>query len=787
MLDVELAGECVQLLTRCAPPPPIRQLHVLPLAARRELGVTMRDARVPGCMHLDAAAVALAVEYYAPLRLVFTAGVTGIAKADLVTAVETVASKLRVGSGSLRLADFIVLSRSVTSISERFDSTVRGIAGSLEPRETSLVARMASVLTVLEGRGSSRDAGASRDDGGQRTTERVTGYAKHHAAFLIRHFETAAFVELVGGLESMIGQVGTDAETGTVHAHDVVGLVCASREPTLQHALFGLKDEIGGLPVAKVLCSIFRAHGPSFLGQRAFETVLPAEVIEHDEFVYPSLKSMWLKLCKGNLLFSMEDEWILPTLRFYGDTSAKASAAGQQYRCLAANRQILRCSEGGQGPFALLGYDEEPSFATVMRETINYVDEAFTIPLEERLDNGQAHIVGVLRERSELLMRGFEAGDATTCFGGALVVQGSPARAAFNSQRVAAARTFKLARDLRTLGVTATFCPSVGAEDGRSGGGRGAAALAQVAAAALAQVPATALAAPPVAAGGAAVVTGGRDDAAAKAAKVAERTAKADADRARQLAASADQGSPLIGSRSEQVKICEEENYIQFYTHENKPSERFKLREARAAVAAVVPDGCLETFLSRAKFPAIFCSGCKRGTPEEKARHATKGTRAHAVPSDWRNLNLRALLVTTMVAGATTCHVAPGNASMPMGPLLPDDFGMGCGAFAYRAPPPPFPAALCAASFASPPQPVGWLMGLQCALGNARSGSAGVARASPWLGGAPSAGFPGQNADMALLSATPQERNAQLPDARFPPPPLVQWGLGRRRCLMAMP
>ena len=109
---------------------------------------------------------------------------------------------------------------------------------------------------------------------------------------------------------------------------------------------------------------------------------------------------------------------------------------------------------------------------TLVSESLDYLDEALTIPIGARTLHVQQHLRGVLREASMALMRGFERGDPEVGLGGSLVIPGSPARARFLTHRRMGGETYGLRRQLQAMGVAVTLLPAdAGAALPRSEGG----------------------------------------------------------------------------------------------------------------------------------------------------------------------------------------------------------------------------------------------------------------------------------------------------------------------------
>jgi hypothetical protein len=96
----------------------------------------------------------VAVDYFEPLRLVFTSGCTGAAPSELWTSVEAVAAKLKAGDGSLTLAALHALAPALGSMAARFK--VAGSAtvavGSAAGTDVTLNERLQLVLALLDGR-----------------------------------------------------------------------------------------------------------------------------------------------------------------------------------------------------------------------------------------------------------------------------------------------------------------------------------------------------------------------------------------------------------------------------------------------------------------------------------------------------------------------------------------------------------------------------------------------------------------------------------------------------------
>jgi len=153
-------------------------------------------------------------------------------------------------------------------------------------------------------------------------------------------------------------------------------------------------------------------HGPTFMGQLAFELCMPAHVVAIADPLrkYPPLKKLWEVFCTGSVSFDLENDLYYAALAFYHNPDAVHEQvhvpADQVYGSVTRNQLLLtRVARDDTGFFALLNFSGQDSFERVLQAAIAYHNEAGLVNIKVRNQVMQAYITGVLAEHSVIRMR----------------------------------------------------------------------------------------------------------------------------------------------------------------------------------------------------------------------------------------------------------------------------------------------------------------------------------------------------------------------------------------------
>ena len=531
-------------------------------------------------------------------------------------------------------------------------------------QEEAAELRVSRVLRALD----AREADDKAAEKAEKSTDSDKGAAAMGYAAVFRkdfHQRIAqpAHQEFTAALQELFDQAA--------HPHVIIGYILEGGVIEYVHALFGIKDLIPSLPLVKRVAEELRDHGPTFLGQIAFELVLPARAQVGHDGIFAPLTEMWEQLRKGDVCFDMENDFMYVSEAFYQDVHADQVVkvpAAKLYTSPLRNQKLLRICDSKTGLFARIGFTKGPTMEDVLQEAGDFWNESVNLSHQRRGTIQQAFIVGVLKEKSAQLKRGLKHGDVNFEWGGAVVIANSASYRNFHATWDRAGKAVEMAKTLRFAGFPLSGDASIVPEDlGGLEGGAGAGAsgskpsstpLSTEAAGANGALEAGSRGGDAAAATRAAKTTAAADAAKKQSEDAAAAKAKAAADKAEKEKAAAAKkaaGEEKIGWKNPDPKVavgekadrCRESGdgkYFEFLKDDGSVAERFDLVEFKK----VAPEGaCPGVWLSRhgRSFHA-FCRHAK------DARHETPRGGAHAVTASWQKTYLKLLTVALAAAPA---------------------------------------------------------------------------------------------------------------------------------------
>lgn len=387
-----------------------------------------------------------AAQHHELLR-VFMAGASA---AEVWNSLDTLATKLQVGSSGPSLAVLRVLVQALKKKAARLEDAT---GDTLMERTMSALELIGKSGDLSHGRERAESTELSeRDDGGKPAA--TVGYARCFRQKLQDKIDGREFIEKAKAVEQALDELEKQGDAEGSHPHDLLRMIFELREPIFIHALFGLVDMVKDVPATERIAALLRHHGPWFLGFLGLQLLMPEAMAadDVDDGQYPELKELWLKVSTGDMDINLEEHWLNAVTRFYGDEPASV-AEGERFKDQMALARLQRSCSGADGLYGLMGWDAEPSFGTAIAAAMDYLSEATTVTLAVRKQRVHEYLTGICKERATLVKRAFKVLDPTAPWGGSFIIAASPAQLAFDAHRRRAGRTFRLHRDLQEMGV----------------------------------------------------------------------------------------------------------------------------------------------------------------------------------------------------------------------------------------------------------------------------------------------------------------------------------------------
>ena len=425
------------------PPEQLEVLHAGLVDARRRLAAGLASSQHDA---LTVENILLAVDHYEALIPILGQDSAGgrfcaVAPSAAWTEIRTLCARTGIRASEPVVGDLAILAAKLSFLTPRF-------AGA-DMQQLSPAERTAKVLDILEDKEQDRQRAKEGVPSGE---ARLVGYSTAHQAEVYKRLGDPAFTALNKALQGMF-----DSHE---HAHAIIGAIIRSGEAIFMHALCGQKDAVPVIPLVKMIANTLRMHGPTFMGQLAFELCMPAHVVAIADPLrkYPPLKKLWEVFCTGSVSFDLENDLYYAALAFYHNPDAVHEQvhvpADQVYGSVTRNQLLLtRVARDNTGFFALLNFSGQDSFERVLQAAIAYHNEAGLVNIKVRNQVMQAYITGVLAEHSVIRMRDLKSGDPSMQFGGNLVVPLSKAEETFESDRAGVAEAAGTATHLMRLGL----------------------------------------------------------------------------------------------------------------------------------------------------------------------------------------------------------------------------------------------------------------------------------------------------------------------------------------------
>ena len=425
------------------PPEQLEVLHAGLVDARRRLAAGLATSQHDT---LTVENILLAVDHHEALIPILGQDSAGgrfcaVAPSAAWTEIRTLCARTGIRASEPVVGDLAMLAAKLSFLTPRF-------AGA-DMQQLSPAERTAKVLEILEDKEQDRQRAKEAAPAGE---ARLIGYATAHQAEVYKRLGDPVFTALTEAIQGMF-----DSHE---HAHAIIGAIVRSGEAIFMHALCGQKDAVPAIPLVKMIANTLRMHGPTFLGQLAFELCMPAHVVAISDPLrkYPPLKKLWDVFCTGSISFDLENDLYYAALAFYHNPDTVLEQvrvpADQVYGSVTRNQLLLtRVARDDTGFFALLNFSGHDSFEKVLQAGIAYHNEAGLVSIKVRNRVMQAYITGVLAEHSTIRMRDLKSGDPSMQFGGALVVPLSKAEETFEAERAGVADSASTAAHLMRLGL----------------------------------------------------------------------------------------------------------------------------------------------------------------------------------------------------------------------------------------------------------------------------------------------------------------------------------------------
>ena len=377
------------------PPEQLEVLHAGLVDARRRLAAGLASSQHDA---LTVENILLAVDHYEALIPILGQDSAGgrfcaVAPSAAWTEIRTLCARTGIRASEPVVGDLAILAAKLSFLTPRF-------AGA-DMQQLSPAERTAKVLDILEDKEQDRQRAKEGVPSGE---ARLVGYSTAHQAEVYKRLGDPSFTALNEALQGMF-----DSHE---HAHAIIGAIIRSGEAIFMHALCGQKDAVPVIPLVKMIANTLRMHGPTFMGQLAFELCMPAHVVAIADPLrkYPPLKKLWEVFCTGSVSFDLENDLYYAALAFYHNPDAVHEQvhvpADQVYGSVTRNQLLLtRVARDDTGFFALLNFSGQDSFERVLQAAIAYHNEAGLVNIKVRNQVMQAYITGVLAEHSVIRMR----------------------------------------------------------------------------------------------------------------------------------------------------------------------------------------------------------------------------------------------------------------------------------------------------------------------------------------------------------------------------------------------
>ena len=289
------------------PPEQLEVLHAGLVDARRRLATGLASSQHDA---LTVENILLAVDHYEALIPILGQDGAGgrfcaVAPSAAWTEIRTLCARTGIRATEPVVGDLAILAAKLSFLTPRF-------AGA-EMQQLSPAERIAKVLDILEDKEQDRQRAKEGVPSGE---TRLVGYSTAHQAEVYKRLGDPAFTALSEALQGMF-----DSHE---HAHAIIGAIIRSGEAIFMHALCGQKDAVPVIPLVKMIANTLRMHGPTFMGQLAFELCMPAHVVAIADPLrkYPPLKKLWEVFCTGSVSFDLENDLYYAALAFYHNPDA---------------------------------------------------------------------------------------------------------------------------------------------------------------------------------------------------------------------------------------------------------------------------------------------------------------------------------------------------------------------------------------------------------------------------------------------------------------------------------
>ena len=206
--------------------------------------------------------------------------------------------------------------------------------------------RVGEICTLLATRAQDVELSSKAAVEGEGKTVPAVGYPKIYVQALLKQVDSAPFIQESAQVERLIL---------SAHPHDALRKIYVNRFTVHIHALHGVKDEVGQVPVVASIAENLRRHVPTYLGQAGLELLTVSSMQDNDDGVYASLDALWAKVKVGDTVLHLENEFLRPIHLHYDMETFGVIAEKDLYTDLGRLKTLQTACEPTNGLLARIG------------------------------------------------------------------------------------------------------------------------------------------------------------------------------------------------------------------------------------------------------------------------------------------------------------------------------------------------------------------------------------------------------------------------------------------------